>query len=51
MILSDEQRKKIFEEGKQAAALQQDRRICPYLSDQTPDRIYIWLARFNTVRK
>jgi hypothetical protein len=47
MILSDEQRKKIFEEGKQAAALEQDRRICPYLSDETPERIYIRMAGFG----
>jgi len=48
-VLSDEQRKKIFEEGKQAAALKQNRGSCPYLSDETPERIYIWMGGFNSV--
>jgi hypothetical protein len=49
MTLTDEQRKSIFEDGKKAAALKQSRRICPYLNDETPERIYIWLAGFDTV--
>jgi hypothetical protein len=51
MILTDEQRKKIFEEGEQASALKQGRRTCPYLNDETPERIYIWMAGFGTLRK
>jgi hypothetical protein len=50
MILTDEQRKKIFEEGKQAAALRQSRRTCPYLGDETPERIYIWMAGFEAFK-
>ncbi|WP_450088451.1 ribosome modulation factor [Rhizobium terrae] len=47
MVLSDEQRKKIFKEGRQAAMLGRSRRVCPYLSDETPERTYIWMAGFD----
>jgi hypothetical protein len=50
MTLTNEQRKKIFEEGKTAAVLKQDRRACPYLRDETPERIYIWMAGFDASR-
>jgi ribosome modulation factor len=50
MDLTDEQRKKIFEEGKQAAMRGQSRRACPYLSDETPERIYLWIAGFDAFR-
>lgn len=49
MDLTGEQRKKIFEEGKRAAAAKQDRRACPYLGDETPERIYIWMGGYNSV--
>jgi ribosome modulation factor len=50
MVLTDEQRKKIFEEGKQAAALGKSRRSCPYLDDETPERIYIWMGGFDSFK-
>jgi ribosome modulation factor len=49
MDLSAERRRKIFEEGKQAAMLGRSRQTCPYLADQTPERIYIWMGGFNSV--
>jgi ribosome modulation factor len=49
MILTDEQRKKIFEEGKQAAILKQSIHSCPYRDDETPERRYIWLGGYRSI--
>jgi ribosome modulation factor len=51
MVLTEEQRKTIFEEGKQAAMLGRSRQACPYLRDETPERIYIWMGGYNSVIK
>lgn len=44
------QRRTIFEEGQEAAAQKQSRTICPYLSDETPERTYIWMGGFDAIR-
>jgi hypothetical protein len=48
MTLTDEQRKNIFEEDKNAAAFKRSRHTCPYLNNETPERNYIWMAGFDT---
>jgi ribosome modulation factor len=50
MILTHEQRKKIFEEGKQAAILKQSSIVCPYLDDETTERCAIWMAGYRAFK-
>ncbi|MGR9170635.1 MULTISPECIES: Rmf/CrpP family protein [Rhizobium] len=51
MILTTDQRKTIFEEGQDAAALGRNMRACPYLGDETPERIYIWMSGYRNPKR
>ncbi|CDZ50426.1 Hypothetical protein NGAL_HAMBI2427_36440 [Neorhizobium galegae bv. orientalis] len=50
MTLTHKQRNKIFEEGETAAILKQVRFACPYLHDETRERIDIWFDGFNSFK-
>ncbi len=49
LVLTLEERKRIFDDGK-AAAANGGRGDCPYLNDETPERVYIWLGGYHSQR-
>lgn len=47
MFLTVDDRKRIFEDGRDAAAHNHSRSSCPYLTDESPERLYIWLGGYD----
>lgn len=47
MLLTDAERKRIFEDGREAAEHHLSRSSCPYSADKSPERIYIWIGGYN----
>jgi hypothetical protein len=47
MIMTDEQRTTLFEEGWLAASLNRSTIACPYLDDETHERLDVWIEGYG----
>lgn len=47
MFLTEVERKEIFEAGRNAAAQKLSKTSCPYSSEKSPERLYIWMGGYH----